>query len=245
LSEETSKTLLSILSFHAFHPFPQSPRNPGITEDAFIRAICLLALSPFPYQGPTAPATHRHSSGTWGPHRGRYITSRGKSAPDFLRRVFRSLALPYTCTTPRTSLTTIPVPRFEYHVPLAPVEGSGERSDGYDDELGTEMVVVEHEREMHVDVVDVLSECPPEEDRLTVSPFRESYQIVLPSLRGHKEDLAELFVPTARLVGLMQVVLAVQGVSIPDGEAATERLGRDGKMGWREFDGAMAEHSVS
>lgn len=243
LAKETSTTLFSILTFHASQPFPspdpwphRSSGHPLIDEDAFVRAICLLILSPFPFQGPNSPATHGYYSGTWGPHRGRYVARRGRDAGDFRRRVFRSIAIPDGTSTEHA--TVVSVPRFVYYEPVP--EGKVD-----EDDVGTETVVVEEEREVEVDVVDVLSECPPEEDRLTANPFRESYRVVLPSLPRHKEDLMRLFVPTARLVGLMEVVQEVQAGTTTDWAAMMERFGSDGKIGWSEFDSGMAEHSVS
>lgn len=37
----------------------------------------------------------------------------------------------------------------------------------HDDDVGMETIVVEEEKEVEVDIADVLSECPPEEDWLT------------------------------------------------------------------------------
>lgn len=132
----------------------------------------------------------------------------------------------------------VSVPRFVYYEPVP--EGEVD-----EDDVGTETVVVEEEREVEVGVVDVLSECPPEEDRLTANPFRESYRVALPSLPRYKEDLIRLFVPTARLVELMELVQKVQAGATTDWAATIERFGSDGKVGWREFDSTMAEHSVS
>lgn len=238
LAEDSSTTLLSILSFHAFHPFPlpnyHSRAQPLIDEDAFVRAICLLILSPFPFQGPDSPATHGYYSGTWGPHRGGYVARRGKDANDFRRRIFRSIAIPSGTRSEHT--TTVTIPRFEYY---QPIPGGGE------DDLGIETIVIEEEKEVEVDIVDVISECPPEEDRLTANSFRESYRVALPSLPQHTEDLVNLCVPTARLVGLIGVVRGLQDGSTAEWAAMLGRLGSEERIGWRGFDAAMAEHSVS
>ncbi|KAF3031775.1 hypothetical protein E8E12_002439 [Didymella heteroderae] len=248
LPQETSRTLFSILSFHAVYPFSQQTQKSGVSEDAFIRAICLLTLSPFPFQGPTARATHSYYSGTWGPYHGRYIARRGRDASDFLRRVFRSLTL--SSSTSRRSeqytkqpghMTMLQVPRFSYYEPTV----TGEDHEGSEDEASKEIVVVEDERETDVDIIDVLSECPPEEDRRTANPFRESYRIVLPSLPRHEEDLMDLFVPTSRLVGLMQLLSGAQTSRTVDWAGAMESASIDGKMGWKEFEHTMAEHSGS
>jgi hypothetical protein len=107
------------------------------------------------------------------------------------------------------------------------------------------MVVAENESELSIDIVDVLSECPPESDTLTMEPFRESYRTVLPSLPQQTDDLSVLFIPTARLVTLIRLVQGVQLETTEDLVASIEKLGSDGKISWKTFDSAMSEHSVS
>ncbi|KAJ4331258.1 hypothetical protein N0V95_009913 [Ascochyta clinopodiicola] len=234
-----STVLFDIIAFHAFYPFPiilGSEQQVQVDQDGFVRAICLLTLSPAPRYGPNSSfsaARHGRYSGTWGPYCGWYIALRGRDASDFRRRIFRCLATPLL--TPGESrpvggarCTMIEVPRFAYYEEVPQDEG--------EEEEVPEIIVVEGEKETEVDVVDVLSECPPEVDRLTANPFRESYRLVLPSLPRSSEDLTELGVTTEKLVALVQLHEKVQ-------KEGTERLvcqiqsaGRDGMIGWLEFE---------
>ncbi|KAF1849699.1 uncharacterized protein K460DRAFT_360546 [Cucurbitaria berberidis CBS 394.84] len=229
--------LFNICSSHAFYPFPKSYGGSGqlqIDEDGFVRAVCLLTLSPAPRYGPRfSGARHRYYSGNWGPHSGSYIALRGKDAGDFRRRLFRSLAVPDSTSTGHD--TTIPVPRFMWY----------ESNEGRDseDETGQQVVVAEDESELSIDIVDVLSECPIEADRLTANPFRESYRIALPSLPKHTDDISVLFIPTVKLVALVKLAQQVQRESRTDLVATIEGLGNDGKVGWEAFESAMSEHS--
>ncbi|KAH8702956.1 hypothetical protein GQ44DRAFT_732564 [Phaeosphaeriaceae sp. PMI808] len=224
--------LFEIFSLHAFYPFPRLYDSVGhllIDEDSFVRAVCLVTLSP----GLAAPM-HRFYSGNWGPHEGWYVALRGKDASDFRRRVFRSLAAP---SGDGISLsTTISTPRFMWYEPK-------EEGIENDNEFGQQFVVAEDESELSIDIVDVLSECPPEADRRTANPFRESYRIALPSLPKHSDDLSVLYIPTKKLVVLLKLIQGVQRESAADLAATIEELSSDGKIGWESFDSKMSEHS--
>ena len=182
---------------------------------------------------------HACYSGIWGAHRGSYIALRGKDASDFRRRLFRSLAVRDndSVNTSFNTRTMISVPRFVWYEPIE------EESDAVD-EL-KQIIVAEDESETSIDVVDVLSECPPETDSLTMNPFRESYRVVLPSLPQHTDDLSVLFIPTTRFVELVKLVVEIQRKSSADPVAVIESKGSDGKVRWETFDDVMAEHSVS
>ncbi|KAJ5185414.1 hypothetical protein N7491_006719 [Penicillium cf. griseofulvum] len=234
--------LFKVCSSHAFYPFPASDsgsEQAGIDEDGFVRAVCLLTLSPVQRHGTQVPGTvHRYSSGNWGPHGGWYIAIRGKDASDFRRRLFRSLALPASSGTSTSYDTKITVPRFIWF------ESKKEEVDS-EPEPDQQVVVTEDESELSIDIVDVLSECPPKADTLTANPFRESYRIVLPSLPKQTGDLSMLFIPRIELVALLKLVHQVQGENSVDSAAAIRGLGNEEKISWKRFDSALSEQSVS
>ncbi|KAE8419477.1 hypothetical protein BDV36DRAFT_251122 [Aspergillus pseudocaelatus] len=239
-SPNTPALLFKICSSHAFYPFPapdSGSEQAGIDEDGFVRAVCLLTLSPVQQHGTQVPGTvHRYSSGNWGPHGGWYIAIRGKDASDFRRRLFRSLALPASSGTSTGYDTKITVPRFIWF------ESKKEETDS-GSELDQQIVVTEEESELSIDIVDTLSECPPEADTLTANPFRESYRIVLPSLPKRTCDLSTLFISRIELVALLKLVYQVQGENSVDSAAAIRSLGNEEKISWETFDSAMSEQS--
>ncbi|KID94128.1 hypothetical protein MAJ_09909, partial [Metarhizium majus ARSEF 297] len=239
-SPNTPALLFKVCSSHAFYPFPASDsgsEQAGIDEDGFVRAVCLLTLSPVQRHGTQVPGTvHRCSSGNWGPHGGWHIAIRGKDAIDFRRRLFRSLALPASSGTSTSYNTKITVPRFIWFESKKKETDSGPEPD-------QQVVVTEDESELSIDIVDVLSECPPEADTLTANPFRESYRIVLPSLPKRTSDLSMIFVPRIELVALLKLVHQVQGGNSVDLAAAIRGLGDEQKISWKRFDSAMSEQS--
>ncbi|KAK8003340.1 hypothetical protein PG989_003059 [Apiospora arundinis] len=180
--------LFDILSWHAMFPFPaasESGTHDAIDESSFVRAVCLLLLDNLPGYGPTRLGKtfhenpkHRIYSGELGPHDGFLVANRGKGANDFMRRIFRSLAVVIDETTAAASATAEPaakakrektkisVPRFFMFRPLSPEEMQDEEM--FPD--GRHVVIVENEREITVDVQDVVSDCPPGEDRKTANP---------------------------------------------------------------------------
>jgi len=206
-----------------------------------VRAIALLTLNPPPQYGPDySAAKHNVISGAWGPHAGFFITIRGKDTSDFLRRLFRSLAAEDVTNT--SHVTTIPVPRFimyEEHV-----------ENGSDQQI----VVMEKEREVTVDVQDVLSECPPEKHSRSVArPFRESYEPVLATLPHHLYDLSQLCVPTRRILVLVRYFETLPQITgridipntLPHLIASLEKFGDDGKVNWMIFNDLMTKYAVS
>lgn len=245
-----SSVLFGIFAFHAIYPFPLTHghgQQVQIDQDGFVRAMCLLTLSPAPRYGPNgsfSEARHGRYSGTWGQHRGWYIALRGRDASDFRRRMFRCLATPVLIAVESRPVdgamcTMIEVPRFTYYEPVPQDEGEEEEVH--------EIIVVEGEQETEVDVVDVLSECPPEVDALTANPFRESYRLVLPTLPRYGDDLTELCVKRESLVALVQLYEEVQEEKAGTGDLVSqiESVGRDGVIGWSEFERLLAENSVS
>ncbi|KAF3053797.1 hypothetical protein E8E11_008043 [Didymella keratinophila] len=232
VSQPLSTVLFDILAFHAFYPFPipcGSEQQVQIDQDGFVRAICLLMISPAPRYGPNgsfSEARYGRYSGTWGPYRGWYIVLRGRDAGDFRRRMFRCLATPLL--TP---------------VESRPVDGARFSQDEAEEEEGPEIIVVEDEEEMEVDVVDVLSECPPEVDTLTANPFRESYRLVLSRLPRHSGDLMELCVKIESLVKLVQLCGEVQKEGMESLVYEIESVSRDGVIGWPDFEHLLAKYS--
>lgn len=248
VSQPLSTVLFNILAFHAFYPFPlthEPEQKAQIDQDGFVRAICLLVLSPAPRYGPNgsfSEARHGRYSGIWGPHRGWYIALRGRGAGDFRRRMFRCLANPPLIPAKSRSVdgatcTTVEVPRFAYNESL--------QRDENEEEEGPEIVVVEDEQETEVDVVDVLSECPPEVDTLTANPFRESYRLVLPNLPRHNGDLMELCVKTESLIKLVQICGGAQKEGRKSLAYEVESMGKDGVIEWPDFEHLLAKYSVS
>jgi len=123
--------------------------------------------------------------------------------------------------------------------------------EGSEDGPEQQVVVVEKESERSVDVQDVLSECPPEVDRLTANPLRESYGLVLSSLQPQPYDIADLHVPTTKAVYLLKVLQAVQASDerssqsmMSDLIVSAEKLGSEGGLSWEMFDTVMSKQAV-
>jgi hypothetical protein len=72
MSTDGARILFEIFRWHAFFPFPLRDTEPGtpcINENAFLRAICLLARNPPTYLFPHfSSVVHSKSSGNWGPY---------------------------------------------------------------------------------------------------------------------------------------------------------------------------------
>jgi hypothetical protein len=96
-----------------------------------------------------------------------------------------------------------------------------------------------------MDIVDVLSECPIDHDKMIGNPFRESYRMVLPSLPERTEDLSVLSVPTAKVVALVQLAQSVLLGTTENLVATVEDLAIDGKFDWETCNSAFSEHTVS
>ncbi|KAI1209930.1 uncharacterized protein F4807DRAFT_460223 [Annulohypoxylon truncatum] len=241
-SSEGLTLLFDIFSWHAFFPFPASLTESGtpcIDEDAFLRAICLLTWDPAPlYEPRFSGALHSATSGTWGPHSGWLISKRGKDGSDFLRRIFRSIAVPNSTVVGNE--TTIQVPRFIYRQPRR--KGQKPKDSDSEDDVGQQVVVMEIESERTVDIQDIIAENPPDEIPKTANPLRESYSPALPTLPRHPFDLTDLHVPTTKLVTLLNLMKAVK-----PGEQGTvqglitsaEQLGNEGELNWEWFQAVM------
>ncbi|KAI2468943.1 hypothetical protein F4781DRAFT_396442 [Annulohypoxylon bovei var. microspora] len=243
-SSEGLNLLFNIFSWHAFFPFPASLTDSGapcIDEDAFLRAVCLLTWDPAPRYPPSfSGAIHGLTSGTWGPHNGFLISKRGKDTSDFLRRIFRSLAVPNSTITGNE--TTVPVPRFEMRQPRR----KGRSSEDSEDDLEQQVIVMENESERTVDIQDIIMENPPDEIPKTANPLRESYNPALPTLPRHTYDLADLHVSAAKLATLLKVLQAVQPEkqgAVQDLIASVERLGNEGELSWESFREVMLNHA--
>ncbi|KAE8371638.1 hypothetical protein BDV26DRAFT_302581 [Aspergillus bertholletiae] len=210
----------------------ESPNAPAL----HFKVYSSHAFYPFPASDSGSEQAGIDEDGNWGPHGGWYIAIRGKDASDFRRRLFRSLALPASSGTSTSYDTKITVPRFIWF------ESKKEETDS-GSELDQQVVVTEDESELSIDIVDVLSECPPEADTLTANLFRESYRIVLPSLPKRTGDLSMLFIPRIELVALLKLVHQVQGEKSVDSAAAIRGLGNEEKISWKRFDSVMSEQS--
>ncbi|KAK7935920.1 hypothetical protein PG985_001415 [Apiospora marii] len=191
-SSAISELGLDILAWHASFPFPPAlgPHSglcDGIDQSSFARAVCLLSMRSVPGYGgrkrwgtwfPANPVYGGYS-GNWGPHWGSYVSTRGKGASDFMRRIFRSLASPdyddtaspHAAAGTEKTETSIPVLRFMYRLRLPEGEKETKDREGDEEPERPELAIMENEREVSIDIQDVLSECPPEEDRLTMNPF--------------------------------------------------------------------------
>ncbi|KAK3319996.1 hypothetical protein B0T19DRAFT_433496 [Cercophora scortea] len=255
--------LLDVLSWHAAFPFPPaSPETPTLDEDGFIRAVVLLSVDPRSVRhsaDPSFGARHSTGSGYWGPHFGWMIPKRGKDAHDFRRRLFRSLSEPLPGTVAQGEgipVTKIPVPRFTFYQPretTSPGPSEEDREDdGEDvmDDLGQQVLVVVEEDERSVDVLDVLAECPAEEDRLTADPLRESYDIALEHLPRQPHDISMLGVPVPKLVQFFTVLDVVgrfpASKTLVDSLAAREAPGSetdDAFIDWHSFDTLLVDVS--
>ncbi|KAK8113295.1 hypothetical protein PG984_013821 [Apiospora sp. TS-2023a] len=266
-SSTISELGLDVLIWHASFPFPPALEPPGscdgIDQSSFTRAVCLLALRSVPGYGGRKrwgtwfPANPFHAGfgGYWGPHHGSYVSKRGKGASDFMRRIFRSLAAYHDddATDPRANgtgkaETPIPVLRFMYRVQL-PKNEEGTKAEDEEDEEDEEpeiqeFAIMESEPEVTIDIQDVMSECPPEEDRLTANPFRESYSLALPGLPHPEHDLTELRVPVSKVSALLTLAKQLNATGqhsgqgegeIDDPEALIGRLSGKTSLGWEEF----------
>ncbi|KAK8031362.1 hypothetical protein PG990_001096 [Apiospora arundinis] len=246
--------LFDILSWHATFPFPsasESGIHDAIDESSFVRAVCLLLLDNLPGYGPKRLGKtfhenpkHRIYSGELGPHDGFLVANRGKGANDFMRRIFRSLAVVIDETAAAAKAmreeTTISVPRFSMFRPLSPEEMEDE--ERFPD--GRHVVIVENEREITVDVQDVVSDCPPGEDRKTANPLRESYSLALPALPHAEHDLSELWVPSLKVAALLTLC---KNLGVPESPpsagrrsstdlmALIEKLSAGTNLGWEDF----------
>lgn len=267
-------TLFDILTWHAVFPFPVPPtpatsNSLPISEDGFLRAICLLTRDPPPRYAPqfSEPAIHGMLTGTYGGPNGDYgwlLINRGKDGRDFRRRLFRCLAEPVQEDTAHgdTTPTTIPIPRFITNLPPqddTPVsdtqDNGGDGGNDNDDEEATQqLVITANETERTIDLQDVLSEYPPETDPLSANPLRESYAPVANSLPHFTHDLKELSVPREKLRSLVRVLVPL-AEPVPSGEAGLGGLvaarlnhddgGEEGCVTWEEFDVLVEGASVS
>ena len=247
--------LFDIVAWHASFPFPP-PDSPAVDQDGFIRAVSLLTLNP-------APRLNNHkygvSSGSWGPHSASLVQSRGKDDRDLRRRLFRSLAVPAAAgTAPEDvdTLTKLRIARFIMDQPREkkPVGAFAQEEEEDSDDPGQQVLVVAEEDERYIDLQDVLSECPPEEDRLTLNPLRESYEAVLPTLPRQPYYLHEMQIPSLKLVNLLRLLT----VADPDGDngqeeellewteilLATPASDSTSYVSWQEFDNALCKSQV-
>ncbi|KAI0896898.1 hypothetical protein F4806DRAFT_412695 [Annulohypoxylon nitens] len=247
-SSEGLIMLFDIFSWHAFFPFPTPLTDlgvPRVDENAFLRAVCLLVWDPAPRYKPSfSGACHGLYSGSWGPHYGWYISKRGKDSSDFLRRIFRSLAIPNSTITGKE--TTIPVPRFQYRQPRQE-ETEPEDIEEDTEDVGQQVIIMEYESERTVDILDILTENPPDEMTGTANPLREYYDPVLPTLPHHPFDLADLHIPTTKLVTLLNLLKAVKPGEqdvFQDSIASVEQLGSEGKFSWESFQTVTLNQAV-
>lgn len=138
--------------------------------------------------------------------------------------------------------TKIPVPRFIMYQYREP-----------DDEEPSQRVMVKvDEEERSVDLQDILSEYPPEEDTLTANPLREAYSVALDSLPRQPHDLAELGVPTAKLVSLLKLLHDLEDEVPQGGDAVGADLmalvqglrDEPSHTGWQKFDALLSSQTV-
>lgn len=232
-SADSATLLFDIFNWHASFPFTASGVQ-HVDGNAFLRAVCLLTRDSRPPYGPNFSAgCHGVSSGTWGPHSGWFIHARGRDVNDFNRWLFRSLAV--TRGTRMIDETKILIPRFIMYQ-------SHQDSDG---EPEQQVVVMEKESEQAVDILDVLAECPPEVDRLTANPLRESYELVLSSLQPQSHDLTDLRLPATKLVSLLRLLQAAQeGEKQASMASLTEKLGGESELSWERFNTAVSTQAV-
>ncbi|KAK8064014.1 hypothetical protein PG996_008666 [Apiospora saccharicola] len=181
-----------------------------------------------------------------------------------MRRIFRSLAA-YNdddATDPRANgtgkaETSIPVLRFMYRVRLPENEEWTKAEDEEDEEdeepERQEFAIMENEPEVTIEIQDVMSECPPEEDRLTANPFRESYSLALPGLPRPEHDLTELRVPMTKFSALLTLAKQLNATGqhygqgegeIDDPEAVVEMLSGKTSLGWEEFQTTLRGYEV-
>ncbi|GAB1310926.1 hypothetical protein MFIFM68171_01136 [Madurella fahalii] len=235
--------LFDILVWHAAFPFPPIRTALGIPlidEDAFLRAICLLTGDTTSRYAPTfSTPVHGLYSGNWGPYKGWVVVTRGKDARDWRRRLFRSLAEPAESREAAEKPTTVAAPRFAMYQRR---EGDLQKSD--EEEPDQQVVVMADEDERSIDLQDVLSEHPPEVDRITTNPLRESYALALDALPRQPHDLAELSVPKAKLVSFLRLLHVSEGEADEGEVAEAYALGDEpSHIGWQRFDAALSSQT--
>ncbi|XDG06769.1 hypothetical protein ABKA04_006384 [Annulohypoxylon sp. FPYF3050] len=131
----------------------------------------------------------------------------------------------------------IPVPRFQYRQPRGEEQKQEDTEEDVED-VDQQVIVMEYESERTVDILDILMENPPEEMTGTANLLRESYNPVLPTLPHHPYDLADLHVPTAKLVAFLKLLKAVKPGEhnvVQDLIDSAERLGNGGGFSWELF----------
>ncbi|KAI1465747.1 uncharacterized protein F4812DRAFT_437378 [Daldinia caldariorum] len=241
--------LFDIFVWNAFFPFPPIHDSSGelcIDEMAFTRAVSVLAHSHLQYLSlDNYPRVeHDGMDGSWGPYSGQFVLIRLRDTSDYIRWLFRSLAIPND--TILGYETTILVPRF-FMTQQRPNMPSPE--EDFEEDFGRrtaeqQVVIVEKESERTVDIQDVLSEYAPgnvpwaPEHFRGVDPLREGYKLALPLLPHHPYDLTDLHVPTAKVRTLLQM-LGKNGTELM---TATERLGNEG-LSWEEFQDVFIRHA--
>lgn len=277
-SSSAVDSLGALVRWHAVFPFPAAPSSSfaGLDLPSLLRALALL-LAPPPITptialdtatagGPLPPSPCGVRSGRWAAHDGWLVTKRGRGAEDALRRVFRSLAAEEAPTSPPAAgagagddeaTAVVRVPRFVMYVPRGTNDGgrvggvtAAALADDDNDDLGQQVVVVQDEDERTVDLLDVLSECPPDEDRKTANPLRENWVGVLAALPRHDRHLGQLGVPRARLAGLLGLLADADpdmhrllGPSGPLNGLTATPFGED--ITWDAFNSALLEYTVS
>ena len=120
-------------------------------------------------------------------------------------------------------------------------------SDDFED-LGQQVLVTMAEDERCIDLQDVLSECPPEEDRLTLNPLRESYETVLSTLPQQPLCLHEMEIPRSNLASLFNILNAsnVNGGNGHEQDLlSVSDYTNSSSVSWQEFDSILSKNQVN
>jgi hypothetical protein len=129
-------------------------------------------------------------------------------------------------------------------------DATGNSSESEDQELLDEYqqtAVMVDEDERFIDVQDVLSECPPDEDSKTSNPLRESYNFALQALPHQPYSLSELYMARSKLTHLIQLL---QVISVDSSDHDGESLSgividrSDDLVDWEMFDHITSSYTV-
>jgi len=152
-------------------------------------------------------------------------------------------------------LTKLPVARFVMYQPREDRPADASAQEEYEESDGQQVLIVAEEDERCVDLQDVLAESRPEHDRLTMDPFRESYESVLPTLPQQPYYLHEMHIPSPKLANLVRLLAVVdpKGRSSQQQEELLEWIEHPRELAtsdkptyisWREFDSAIGKNQV-
>ena len=209
--------LYRVFIHYSDYPFP-APTGSSMSEDGLYRGVLLLAglykwETKVGYFGPCK----------CGPYTGSALTYRAVGRHDEIRRMFRFLAspIPGSLRQPWQNverefdpITRLPVGQFIYDDETPKKSGS---MDSGHAAVQERVVILDHEDERDVDLLDVLLETHPggqeagvdiyDAPTVTSGPFRDSFRLILPALPRYEKSLHELQIQLAHWKALVELLL--------------------------------------